>query len=264
MFFSEKTNIEEEQTRMKAVIMAGGKGTRLQPLTNRMPKPMVPLLERPCMEYIVDLLKRHGITDIAVTLQYLPDVIKQHFGDGSAHGVRLHYFEEHTPLGTAGSVKNASDFLDETFLVISGDALTDFDLTNAIRFHREREALGTMVLTEVDDPTRFGVVTTDEFGRIVRFQEKPSRDEVFSHTVNTGIYVLEPEILTFFEQGQEYDFSKQLFPQVLEQGLPLYGCVGEGYWSDIGTPDQYRETQVDMIYGRVQVQVETNLVARTG
>ncbi|MBL0386210.1 nucleotidyltransferase family protein [Tumebacillus sp. ITR2] len=240
---------------MKAVIMAGGQGTRLRPLTDRMPKPMVPLLDRPCMEYILDLLKRHGITDIAVTLQYLPDVIKQHFGDGSAYGVRLHYFEEYSPLGTAGSVKNAADFLDETFLVISGDALTDFDLTHAMNFHRDAQALGTMVLTQVDDPTRFGVVTTAEDGRIVRFQEKPSWDEVFSHTVNTGIYVLEPQILEFFEHGQKYDFSSQLFPQVLAQGLPLYGCIGRGYWSDIGTPDQYRETQIDMIYGRVKTNI---------
>ncbi|PWK13847.1 nucleotidyltransferase-like protein [Tumebacillus permanentifrigoris] len=250
---------------MKAVIMAGGQGTRLRPLTNRMPKPMVPLLDRPCMEYIIDLLKSHGITEIAVTLQYLPQVIQHHFGDGSSSGVRLHYFEETTPLGTAGSVKNASDFLDETFLVISGDALTDFDLTNAIQKHRECAALGTMMLTEVEDPTRFGVVTTDERGRIARFQEKPAWDEVFSHTVNTGIYILEPQILTLIEPGVVYDFSKQLFPSMLEQGLPLYGFVGEGYWSDIGTPEQYRETQVDMIYGRVNVDLRAGTaVAQTG
>lgn len=247
---------------MKAVIMAGGKGTRLQPLTNRMPKPMVPLLERPCMEYVVELLQAHGIFEIAVTLQYLPEVIKQHFGDGSAHGVRLHYFEEATPLGTAGSVKNASDFLDETFLVISGDALTDFDLTQAIHFHRETGALGTLMLSQADDPTRFGVVTTDAAGRIVRFQEKPTEEDVCSDTVNTGIYVLEPKLLDLCESGVAYDFGKQLFPRALEQGLPLYGYRGQGYWSDIGTPDQYRETQVDMIYGRVQVDLK--LASQTG
>lgn len=250
---------------MKAVIMAGGQGTRLRPLTNRMPKPMVPLLDRPCMEYIIDLLKKHGITEIAVTLQYLPQVIQQHFGDGSSSGVRLHYFEETAPLGTAGSVKNASDFLDETFLVISGDALTDFDLTSAIQHHREYKALATMVLTQVDDPTRFGVVTTDEQGRVTRFQEKPSWDEVFSNTVNTGIYILEPQILGFFESDVVYDFGKQLFPDLLEQGIPLYGYVGQGYWSDIGTPEQYRETQIDMIYGRVDVDIHARtVVAKTG
>lgn len=240
---------------MKAVIMAGGKGTRLRPLTCRLPKPMVPLLGRPCMEYIIELLKRHGITDIAVTVQYLPHVIKDHFGNGSGFGVRLHYFEETVPLGTAGSVKNAEEFLDETFLVISGDGLTDFDLTQAIAFHKAKQAIGTLVLTQVDIPLEYGVVMTRQDGSIVRFLEKPGWNEVFSDTVNTGIYVLEPEILNLFARGREFDFSRDLFPLVLHNGLPLYGYVAEGYWSDIGTLAQYRQTQFDMLDGAVNANI---------
>ncbi len=241
---------------MKAVIMAGGKGTRLRPLTCRMPKPMVPLLDRPCMEYIIELLKRHGITEIAVTVQFLPQVIKAYFGDGSEFGVNLHYFEETAPLGTAGSVKNAEAFLDETFLVISGDALTDFDLTRAIQFHQDRAAIGTLVLTQVEVPLEYGVVMTKESGEIVRFLEKPSWSEVFSDTVNTGIYVLEPEILGFFDKDEQFDFSKDLFPMVMEKGLPLYGYIADGYWSDIGNLLQYRQTQFDMLNGEVNVHIK--------
>ncbi|CAG7646659.1 sugar phosphate nucleotidyltransferase [Paenibacillus allorhizosphaerae] len=240
---------------MKAVIMAGGKGTRLRPLTCHVPKPMVPLTGRPCMEYIIDLLKTHGISDIAVTVQYLPDVIRDYFGDGSEFGVRLHYFEETAPLGTAGSVKNAESFLDETFIVISGDALTDFDLTDAVRFHRHNRSLSTLVLTQAEHPLEYGVVMTDPEGRIIRFLEKPSWGEVFSDTVNTGIYILEPDILRRMEPGIEYDFSTQLFPGLLAEQKPLFGYVASGYWSDIGNLQQYRQTQFDMLDGRVKVAI---------
>ncbi len=240
---------------MKAVIMAGGKGSRLRPLTSQLPKPMVPLLDRPCMEYIIELLKRHGVTEIAVTVQYLSNVIKKYFGDGREYGVRLHYFEEVEPLGTAGSVKNAEEFLDETFLVISGDALTDFDLKRAVDFHREKQTLGTLVLTRVEVPLEYGVVMTREDGRIARFLEKPSWGEVFSDTVNTGIYVLEPEILTLFRRDQVFDFGKDLFPLMMERGLPLYGYVADGYWSDIGNLTQYRQAQFDILNGNVDVRI---------
>lgn len=241
---------------MKAVIMAGGKGTRLCPLTCQIPKPLVPLLDRPCMEYMIDLLKTHGITEIAVTLQYLPKLIKNHFGDGSEFGVKLRYFEETTPLGTAGSVKNAEGFLDETFLVISGDGLTDFDLSKAIAFHNEKKALATIVLTHVDVPLDYGVVMTEEDGRVIRFLEKPSWSEVFSDTVNTGIYVLEPEVLSLFAKDSNFDFSKDLFPLLLKNSLPLYGFVSEGYWSDIGNLAQYRQTQFDILNGKINVPIK--------
>jgi mannose-1-phosphate guanylyltransferase / phosphomannomutase len=240
---------------MKAIIMAGGKGTRLSPLTCHLPKPMVPLLDCPCMEYIVDLLKKHGITDIGVTLQYLPHVIKGYFGDGSDFGVRLHYFDEVTPLGTAGSVKNAEKFLDETFLVISGDAFTDFDLSAAISFHKQKQSIATLILTRVDVPLEYGVVMTEEDGKIERFLEKPSWSEVFSDTVNTGIYVLEPSVLDLFDKGQKFDFSKDLFPALMNKKQPIYGYVAGGYWSDIGNLVQYRQTQVDMLLGLTQVKI---------
>jgi mannose-1-phosphate guanylyltransferase/phosphomannomutase len=246
---------------MKAVIMAGGKGTRLRPLTVNTPKPMVPLLNRPCMEYTIDLLKRHGITEIAVTLQYLPEVIKNYFGDGSRFGVSITYFEETTPLGTAGSVKNCTEFLDERFLVISGDTLTDIDLSAAIRFHERNEALATLILTQVETPLEFGVVMTDGSGRIVRFLEKPSWAEVFSDTVNTGMYVFEPEVLSFIEEGRETDFSKDVFPAFLAAGEPLFGYKADGYWSDIGNLEVYRQAQFDMLDGRVQVEIMAQEIA---
>ncbi|MCY0888309.1 MAG: sugar phosphate nucleotidyltransferase [Alicyclobacillaceae bacterium] len=241
---------------MKAIIMAGGKGSRLRPLTCNLPKPMVPLLDRPCMEYIINLLKEYGITEIGVTVQYLASVIKGYFGDGGDFGVRLHYFEERTPLGTAGSVKNAEGFLDEPFLVVSGDALTDFDLGEAIRVHRNRAALATIVLTRVDVPLEYGVVMTDENGLVTRFLEKPSWSEVFSDTVNTGIYVLNPEILQLVEKGKVFDFSKDLFPMLMAQGLPLYGHVANGYWSDIGNLAQYRRAQFDLLHQRVKAKIK--------
>jgi len=240
---------------MKAVIMAGGRGTRLRPLTCYVPKPMVPLLDRPCMEYIIDLLKKHDVRDIAVTVQYMPQVIASHFRDGSDFGVNMQVFEEQVPLGTAGSVKNAEAFLDETFVVISGDGMTDFDLTEIVRFHKEKGSMATVVMTKVDVPLEYGVVMTEEDGKIIRFLEKPSWSEVFSDTVNTGIYVIEPEVLTLFEKDQEFDFSKDLFPLMLERGMPLYGYVAEGYWSDIGNLDQYRQTQFDMLMGLVDVEI---------
>jgi len=241
---------------MKAVIMAGGKGSRLRPLTCYLPKPMVPLLDRPCMEYIIELLKRHGITEIAVTCQYLSQVIKKHFGNGHDWGVELRYFDETEPLGTAGSVGNTGDFLDETFLVISGDALTDFNLEAAVAFHQEKQALATLVLTHVEVPLEYGVVMTQEDGRITRFLEKPSWGEVFSDTVNTGIYVFSPEILDLIPPGEVFDFGKDVFPLAMERKLPLYGYVAHGYWSDIGNLKQYRQAQFDMLDGLVNLPIK--------
>lgn len=256
------SNIMKRGMKMKAVIMAGGKGTRLRPLTCNTPKPMVPLLNRPCMEYIIELLKRHGIYEIAVTVQYLPEVIKSYFGDGAKFGVKLYYFDEERPLGTAGSVKNAEDFLDEkTFLVISGDALTDFDLSRAIQYHMEKQAVATLVTTKVENPTQYGVVMTNDEGRIIRFLEKPSWGEVFSNIVNTGIYVLDREIFSYFDKGVEFDFSKNLFPLLMSAGRPLYGYVADGYWSDIGCLSEYRRAQFDMLDSKVKVDIEGEQIA---
>ncbi|TXK85273.1 sugar phosphate nucleotidyltransferase [Paenibacillus sp. N3.4] len=240
---------------MKAVIMAGGKGTRLRPLTCHLPKPMVPLIGRPCMAYIVELLQKHGIRDIAVTMQYKPEVIRDYFGDGQAFGVNMHYFEETSPLGTAGSVKNAHEFLDDTFIVISGDSLTDFDLSEAIAFHKKKQAQATLILTHVSHPLEYGVVMTNDKSQIVRFLEKPSWGEVFSDTVNTGIYILEPETLERVPLNQAFDFSQHLFPALLQDNQGLYGYVSSGYWSDIGNLQQYRQTQFDMLDGKVQIHI---------
>jgi len=241
---------------LKAVVMAGGEGSRLRPLTCQVPKPMVPVMNRPLVEYTAELLTRHGISDVAVTLQYLPEQIREHFGDGSGFNMRMRYYVEDDPLGTAGSVKNAASFLDETFVVISGDALTDMDLTHALEFHRKRGAMATLVLTTVNNPLEYGLVITDGEGRITRFVEKPGWGEVFSDTVNTGIYVLEPEVLEYVESGQMVDFSKDVFPRLLEEGAALYGCVLPGYWCDVGNIEQYTQAHRDVLAGRVNVSLK--------
>ncbi|ELS32410.1 MULTISPECIES: mannose-1-phosphate guanyltransferase [Pseudanabaena] len=242
---------------MRAVLMAGGSGTRLRPLTCDMPKPMVSVLNRPITEHILNLLKRHDIREVIATLHYLPDVIREHFGDGSDFGVNMMYVvEEDQPLGTAGCVKNVESLLNSTFLVISGDSITDFDLTAAIKFHRAKKSQATLILRRVSDPMAFGVVITDEEDRIKRFLEKPSTSEVFSDTVNTGIYILEPEVLNFLPVNQPSDFSNDLFPLLLAKNVPMYGYIASGYWCDIGSLDAYRQAQYDAIRGRVHLDMD--------
>ena len=240
--------------RMKAVLMAGGEGSRLRPLTIQRPKPMVPLVNQAVMGHIIDLLKKYDITDIVVTVQYLAGVIQEHFGDGHEMGVNITYSVEETPLGTAGSVRLAQHLLgDEPFIVISGDALTDFDLGKIIRHHNEHKALATLTLYRVPNPLEYGVVILNDDGRVRQFQEKPSWGEVFSDTVNTGIYVLDPKIFQFFDKNQVFDFSQQLFPMLLEQGQPIYGYVAEGYWSDVGSIPDYIRSTADILEGRVKI-----------
>ncbi|NLL05286.1 MAG: NTP transferase domain-containing protein [Clostridiaceae bacterium] len=241
---------------MKAIIMAGGEGSRLRPLTCDMPKPMVPVMNVPIMEHIINLLKSHGITEIGVTLMYLPQKIKDYFGNGSHFGVNIHYFTEDTPLGTAGSVKNANDFLDETFIVISGDSLTDMDITKAVEFHRSKESKATLVLTRVDVPLEYGVVITDKKGAITGFLEKPSWSEVFSDTVNTGTYILEPEIMDYLEQGKKTDFSQDLFPLLLEKKDPMFGYIMSDYWCDIGDLQAYLQAHYDALEGKVKLNID--------
>jgi len=239
---------------MRAVLMAGGSGTRLRPLTCDLPKPMVPVLNRPMAEHIVNLLKRHQIREIITTLHYLPDVLRDYFGDGSEFGVQMTYaVEEEQPLGTAGCVKNVEELLDDTFLVISGDSMTDFDLSSAIEFHKRKQSKATLVLARVPNPVEFGVVITDEQYRIQRFLEKPSSSEIFSDTVNTGTYILEPEVLKYLPQNEECDFSKDLFPLLLENGEPIYGYVSDNYWCDVGHLEAYRESQYEALQGEVQL-----------
>jgi mannose-1-phosphate guanylyltransferase / phosphomannomutase len=240
---------------MKAVIMAGGAGSRLRPLTSNQPKPMVSLANRPIMEHIARLLKRHGFNDIVVTVQFLASVVRNYFGTGADLGVSLSYATEESPLGTAGSVKNAEGALDETFLVISGDALTDIDLEKVWAFHHEKEALVTVVLHREANPLEYGIVVTDEQGRIERFLEKPGWGQVFTDTVNTGIYVIDPKVFADIPEGQAYDFSKELFPKLLARGAPLYGYIADGYWTDIGNVEAYRQAQQDALDGLVNIEM---------
>jgi mannose-1-phosphate guanylyltransferase/phosphomannomutase len=237
---------------MRAVLMAGGSGTRLRPLTCDLPKPMVPILNRPIAEHIINLLKRHHITEVVATLHYLPDVMRDYFQDGSDFGVQMTYaVEEDQPLGTAGCVKNISELLDDTFLVISGDSITDFDLSAAIEFHKANQSKATLILTRVPNPVEFGVVITDDQMRIRRFLEKPSTSEIFSDTVNTGTYILEPSVLNYLPVNEESDFSKDLFPLLLARDEPMYGYIAEGYWCDVGHLDAYRDAQYDGLHQKV-------------
>ncbi len=240
---------------MKAVIMAGGEGTRLRPLTSNAPKPMMPIANAPMMEHIVALLREHGFDEIVVTVAFLANHIRNYFGDGSELGVRMAYATEETPLGTAGSVLNAREQLDERFLVISGDVLTDIDLGAIWRFHDERGAMATIGLTPVENPLEFGIVITREDGSIERFLEKPTWGQVFSDTINTGIFVLEPEIFDFIAPGRSVDFSSEVFPRLLDEGKPLYGAVVEGYWEDVGTLEAYVRAHKDVLDNRVELEI---------
>jgi mannose-1-phosphate guanylyltransferase/phosphomannomutase len=242
---------------MKAVIMAGGFGTRLKPLTINRPKPMVPVANRPMMEHIVALLARHGITDLVSILYFQPDHITSHFGDGTRFGVRMRYVTADADYGTAGAVRNADTLvLGERILVISGDVLTDFDLRAALREHEARAAEATILVTSVENPLAYGIVILDqETGRIERFLEKPTWGEVFSDTINTGIYILEPSALERIPLHTNVDFSKDLFPAMLRENAPLFGHLASGYWKDIGNIEEYRNAHDDILGGRISLQL---------
>jgi len=242
---------------VKAVVMAGGEGTRLRPMTASMPKPLLPVVNRPIMEHVLRLLRRHGMTEVVVTVQFLASLVRNYFGDGEELGMQLQYATEEEPLGTAGSVKNAEAALsDGTFLVISGDALTDIDLTKLVQFHREHGALVTVCLTRVPDPLEFGITIVDDEGRVQRFLEKPTWGQVFSDTVNTGIYVMEPEIFEYVKAGEVVDWSGDVFPRLIEEGRAVYGFVADGYWEDVGTLDSYHKAQADVLEGRLDADID--------
>lgn len=231
--------------------MAGGAGTRLRPLTCTMPKPMLPVANRPVIDYAVELLKKYGIHEIGVTLQYMPHMIMDHLGNGKSPDVSLEYFVETTPLGTAGSVKSAQNFLSDTFVVLSGDGITDIDLSRAIKFHNEKNADITIVLKKVANPLEYGVVITQEDGRIIRFSEKPNWSEVFSDNVNTGIYIINKNVLELAEDNKVCDFSNDLFPKAMGNGMLIYGYEADGYWCDIGNFKSYIQANIDAISGKI-------------
>jgi mannose-1-phosphate guanylyltransferase/phosphomannomutase len=241
---------------MKAIIMAGGFGTRLRPLTCQISKPMVPMVNRPMMEHIIMLLKEHQITEMVALLFHQAESISDYFGDGTGFGVKIEYIRPDADYGTAGAVGMARELLKEPFIVISGDLLTDFDLGGIIAFHNKKKALATITLTRVANPLEYGIVITDQDDRISRFLEKPTWGQVFSDTINTGIYVFQPEIFDLIPVKKEFDFSQDLFPLILSQNKPLYGCITNGYWRDIGNITEYRQAHLDALKGEVRVDIE--------
>lgn len=240
---------------MKAVIMAGGEGRRLRPVTGETPKPLAPLLGRPVMEHILRLLARQGFTEVCASLRYGAEEIMRRFGDGSALGLSLTYRPEKEPLGTAGGVKNCADFTgDEDFLVISGDAACDFDLRALVRAHREAGAAATLALYRSAEPLPYGLAVTDGEGLVRAFVEKPGWPRVVTDLVSTGIYVLSPRAMAQVPERRPFDFAKDLFPLLLRQGEKLLGAAAEGYWCDIGTPLAYYRCCVDALEGRLKLE----------
>ena len=237
---------------MKAVIIAGGQGSRLRPLTERLPKPMARLCGRPIVEYILELLAQNGVSESILTLQYLPEVIRAHFPEGDFAGMALSFVEEDTPLGTAGSVKHAVGETAEPVLIISGDALCDFPLQEAVETHKKSGASVTLVTTKVGDPREYGLVLADESGKITGFVEKPSFAQATSELANTGIYILSPEAVNMIPEGEKYDFASDLFPRMLADGMLLQSCALSGYWCDIGDLSAYRRAQKDLLDGKVR------------
>lgn len=232
---------------MKAVILVGGEATRLRPLTCNTPKIMIPVLNRPLFEHLVGYLKKHNIVDIILAVGKSPLQIQDYFGDGSKLGVRLTYSIEDLPLGTAGAVKNAERFLDDSFVVLNGDIFTDIDVGAMVRLHRKNKAVASLALTPVEDPTVYGVVETDSEDRVKRFIEKPPRDKVTTNMINAGIYILEPDILSHIAPNTFSMFERDVFPPLLEAGQLVYGYPFQDYWIDIGTPDKYLKLHHDLL-----------------
>jgi mannose-1-phosphate guanylyltransferase/phosphomannomutase len=238
--------------RIKAVMMAGGFGTRIQPLTNSIPKPMLPIVNLPMMEHTLNKLIETGIKEVVILLYFKPEIIKNYFGDGSKWGVTIHYVLPDDDYGTAGAVGFGREYLDTTFMIVSGDLVTDFDFKKILKYHKEKRSKLTITLTSVENPLQFGVVIANEEGKIEKFLEKPSWGEVFSDTINTGIYIMEPEILDYIPVGENYDFAKDLFPLLMREGIDLMGYNATGYWRDVGNPDSYREVHDDILNRRLE------------
>ncbi len=236
----------------RAVVLVGGQGTRLQPLTYYVPKPMVPVLNRPFLEHTVAYLKQRGVNDVVLALSYLPQVIQDYFGDGNKSGVRMNYAVETDPLGTAGAVKNAAQYLDNTFIVLNGDIFTELDIADMLEFHRRKQAKATISLTWVDNPSAFGVVETDADGRVQRFIEKPAPDTATTNWINAGIYILEPEVMQHVPANSHYMFERGLFPLLLKLNEPVYGYPFKGYWLDMGTVEKYLRLNCDLLLGAVK------------
>jgi mannose-1-phosphate guanylyltransferase len=237
---------------MQALILVGGEGTRLRPLTCNTPKAMVPVLNTPYLEHVIRYLAGHGVNDIILAQGHLPKAMDEHFRDGGRFGVKLTYALESQPMGTAGAVKNAEKYLTDRFLVLNGDIITDLDITAMCRFHESHQAKATIALTPVEDPTAYGLIETTSEGRVSRFLEKPSRDQITTNMINAGTYVLNKEVLERITAGTNYSFERQLFPQLLESGKPIFAYSSQAYWIDIGTPEKYHLVHRDLLGGRVR------------
>jgi mannose-1-phosphate guanylyltransferase len=241
---------------MKAVILAGGEGTRLRPLTLSVPKPVVPVVDRPFLRHQLDLLATVGVTEIVFSVAYRPERVQAVFGDGSGLGRRIHYAVEDVPLGTGGAVKNAERHLDDVTIVFNGDVLTDVDLPAVVRAHRETRASATIVLTPVPNPAAYGLVETDGDGRILRFIEKPDPSQITTDTINAGIYVLDTSTLELMPEGVNHSIERAFFPGLIARGDRLTGFVHRGYWIDIGTPEKYLQVHRDILRGRFAVRLD--------
>ena len=240
---------------MKAMILAAGEGTRLRPLTDAAPKPMLEVGGRPLIAYLIDLLRSHGVVDIAVNLHHKPDAIVAYLDDGSPFDVRVTYSPEDQLLGSAGAVKKLDAFFDESFFLLYGDVLTDIDLSALSAFHRDQGACLTMALYQAEDPARCGIAEIDGGGWVRRFREKPRPQEVFSPWANAGVYVVEPDILRLIPAGSLFDFGADLIPTLLREGMPVCGYVSSSYFLDIGSLERYRQAERDLAAGRVKLGV---------
>lgn len=236
---------------MQALILAGGQGTRLRPLTIHTPKPIVPIANRPFLQYQLDILKEAGVTDVTLTLSYKPEKIVDMFANSTA-GLLINYTVEDKPLGTAGAFKLAEDRIKETTIVFNGDILTNIDLNSIVSEHKQRGAVATLVLVPVEDPSSYGLVETDSSGRVVRFIEKPKSDQITCNTINAGIYILEPSVLKYIPAHQPHMFEYGLFPRLLKEGEKVYSHISRDYWLDIGTNQRYLEANLDVINGKLR------------
>ncbi len=235
---------------MKAVILVGGEGTRLRPLTYSTVKAMVPVLNKPFIEYVIRHLCYHGMTEIILALGYKPDCITRYFSNAGQLGAKLICSVESKPMGTAGAVKVAEQYIDDTFFVLNGDVFTDLDLTAMLHFHKAKGAKVTIALTPVDDPTRFGIVETNSQHKVIRFVEKPSREQVTSNMINAGVYILEPEVLKLIPQDTPFMFEHDVFPALLAKGEAVFGYITDSYWIDMGTPEKYLQLNSDLLCGK--------------
>ncbi len=247
---------------LKAFILAAGVGTRLRPLTFELPKPMIPLVNRPVMAHTIDNLKKHRISSIMMNLYFMPEMIMDYFGNGDKFGVDISYSKEENLLGTAGGLKKCANFFDSTFIVMSGDGLSDIDITSAVEFHKKKKSLATMVLKKIDSKFEYGVTIADKNNKITDFIEKPSWSSVFSDTVNTGIYIFEPEIFKYIPDGV-YDFGKDLWPKLLMLKKPIYAYLMNEYWTDIGNIGEYKLGTSDALNGTIAINIDGTKIKNT-